>query len=131
MLPQRDLWLNSQSKGGFRYNAAIQPSGLSGSSRVKRSVGVTIIAVLSLMGSILALIMGIWMVALAIFIPKTDANIPPAFFTIAMVMGSIFYFLLGAWGISRGGGLFSFKYWTRNSIIIYSVRLALMRTLTI
>lgn len=93
---------------------------------MKRSVGVTIIAVLSLIGSILMLIMGILMVALAIFIPKTDANIPPAFFTIAMVMGSIFYFLLGAWGISTGIGLFRLKNWARISIIIFSILLALM-----
>ena len=93
---------------------------------MKRSIGVTIIAVLSLIGSILMVGMGLMMIAVAVFAPKTDANLPPAFMAAMMGAISIFYFLLAAWGISSSIGLFRLKNWARISTIVFSVLLALI-----
>ena len=73
---------------------------------MKRSIGVTVLAALSLIGSILMFAMGLMMIAVAVFAPKTEANLSPAFMAAMMGAMSIFYFLLAAWGISSSIGLF-------------------------
>ena len=93
---------------------------------MKRSIGVTVLAVLSLIGSILMFAMGLMMIAVAVFAPKTDANLPPAFVAAMMGAMSIFYFLLAAWGISSSIGLFRLKNRARISTIVFSVLLALI-----
>ncbi|HSS95442.1 MAG TPA: hypothetical protein VLK33_00350, partial [Terriglobales bacterium] len=92
---------------------------------MKRSIGVTVIAVLSLIGSTLMLGMALIMIAIAIFAPKTDANLPPTF-PIMMGVTSVFYFLLATWGISSGIGLLRLKNWARTSTIVFSVLMTLM-----
>ncbi len=97
---------------------------------MNRSIGVTFIGVLSLIGSVLMLGMAVMMVAIAVFSPRTDTNIPPGVFLILMVVCSIFYAMLAAWGISTSIGLFRLKNWARISIIIFSVLLTLMSTIS-
>ena len=93
---------------------------------MKRSIGVTVLAVLSLIGSILMFAIRLMMIAVALFAPKTEANLPPAFMAAMMGAMSIFYFLLAAWGISSSIGLFRLKNWARISTIVFSVLLALI-----
>jgi hypothetical protein len=95
---------------------------------MKRSVGVTVIAVLSLLGSALVLAMGILMavtIAMAFSspMPQTEVPIPPAFFKAIMVIVPLFYLLPAVWGIFTGIGLLRLKNWARISIIVFSVLL--------
>lgn len=66
---------------------------------MKRSIGITVIAVLSLIGSILMFGMGLMMIAVAVFAPKTDANLAPAF--MAAMMGGNKHFLFSACGMGN------------------------------
>jgi len=96
---------------------------------MKRSIGVTVIAVLSLLGSLFTLLMGGSMIALSIIGPPTSAaNSPfsPQFFKIMMFGAAFVYILPAAWGIVTSIGLFRLKEWARISIIVFSVLLTLM-----
>jgi hypothetical protein len=95
---------------------------------MKRSAGVTAIAILSLIGSAFELLLGALFVLVALLAPIPSApEIPysPAYFK-AMFWGiAIFHALLAAWGILTGIGLFRLKEWARISTIIFSVLLIL------
>jgi len=96
---------------------------------MNRSVGVTVIAVLSLLGSALALAMGI-LVAVGMAMafsssatPQTEVPIPPVFFKAIMLIVPLFYILPAVWGIFTGIGLLRLKNWARISIIVFSALL--------
>jgi hypothetical protein len=96
---------------------------------LRRSIGVTVIAVLSLLGSLFTLLMGAFMIVLPfIFGAPTSTNSPfsPQFFKIMMVGAAFAYILPAAWGIATSIGLFRLKGWARISIIVFSVLLILM-----
>lgn len=95
----------------------------------KPSVGVLLIGVLSLVGSAITLLMGIFMLFIPLLAPvsKTD-NTPfaPGMFKAMMVLGSLFYVGPAVWGILTAIGLFRLKEWARISTIVFSVLLILM-----
>jgi len=96
---------------------------------MKRSVGVLVIAVIALFGSVLALGMGILMVVVAVAVPmpsRAEFPLPPAAFRALMGLVSLFYLLPAGWGIASGIGLFRMKNWARVSTIVFSILLILM-----
>lgn len=96
---------------------------------MKRSIGVTAIAVLSLLGSVFTLLMGFLMAWVMFRVPETSQNpFPgsPAFFKLMMFMVVLMYLLPAIWGISTSVGLFRLKNWARLSIIAFAVLLILM-----
>jgi hypothetical protein len=96
---------------------------------MKRSTGVTVIAVLSLIGSILTLLMGIVLALLMLFASAPSSNdLPgsPMFFKVIIVGVVLIYLLLALWGILTSVGLLWLKNWARVSIIVFSVLLILM-----
>ena len=89
-----------------------------------RSGGVTVIAVLSLLGSLLTLLMGVSIAALSLFSSKfgdQDSQLSPGFLRTAMLLASLLYILPAFWGIATSIGLFRLKEWARISIIVFSV----------
>ena len=95
----------------------------------KPSAGIIVIAVLSLLGSALCLLMGIFLVAIFLFAPvpqNPNTPFPPSAFKAIMIVSSLFYFGPAIWGILTGIGLFRLKEWARISIIVFSVLLIVM-----
>jgi len=96
---------------------------------MKRSAGVTVVAVLSLIGSLFTLLMGIFMALIPFVIPGEDgakSPFPPGFMKMMMIGAALMYVLPAIWGILTSIGLFRLKEWARISIIIFSVLLILM-----
>ena len=98
---------------------------------MKRSIGVTFSAIVSLLGSALTLGLGVLVIFLLFFFAPTRANFsgvasaPKAIF----VMGALVYILPAIWGIITSIGLFCLKNWARISILVFSVILILMGAL--
>jgi hypothetical protein len=88
-----------------------------------RSVGVMVSAVLAMVGSLLAVAVGL-LTAVALFMapsePPPNSQLPPEFFKAMLVLVPLFYILPGVWGIVTSIGLFQMKNWARISIIIFA-----------
>lgn len=96
---------------------------------MKRSIGVTVVAILELLGSSLTLLMGILIVVAIFFIPlpsPRDMPISPAALKAILALSSLFYILPAIWGAASGIGLLNLKNWARISTIVFSVMLILM-----
>ena len=96
---------------------------------MKRSVGVTVIAVLALLGSVLTLLMGILTAVFAVVAPlptQREFPAPPVFFKVMLLAASLICVLPAVWGILTSIGLFRLKNWARISTIVFSVLLILM-----
>jgi hypothetical protein len=92
---------------------------------MKRSASVTVVAVLSLLGSVMTLAMGTLM-ALALVLtrkPNPALKEPAAFF--GMIIGMFFLIVPAIWGLATSIGLFRLKNWARLSILVFSVLLVL------
>lgn len=91
-----------------------------------RSVGITVIAVLQLIGSALCLAMAVLM-AIVMFAASTplpnDAHLPPMFFTVLKIVLPLLYGLPAVWGTVTAIGLLQLKNWARISTIVFSVLL--------
>src|SRR6266478_247921 len=98
---------------------------------MNRSVGVTLIAILALIGTVLALAMGVFAglgMALALGSAETPKEFQgsPIFFKAIMVMVPFFYVLPAVWGIVTSIALLRLKNWARISIIVFAALLAVM-----
>ncbi len=95
---------------------------------MNRSIGVTVIAVLSMLGSLFAFAMGALMILVAVFLPNRDASMPmtPGAMRVMMGLASAMYILPAIWGAITSIGLFRLKNWARISTIVFSVLLAIM-----
>jgi hypothetical protein len=93
-----------------------------------RSVGVTVSAVLAMVGSLLALAFGLLM-ALGLFMapaqPPPGSDLPPEFFKTILLLAPFVYILPAVWGIVTSVGLFQMKNWARISIIVFAALLTL------
>ena len=96
---------------------------------MQRSVGVTISAIVALLGSLLALVMGLLTLLSLVVAPARppDPNFPgsPALFRTILFLVPLFYLLPAAWGITTSIGLFRLRHWARISIIVFAALLAL------
>jgi len=91
-----------------------------------RSAGITVIAILALIGS--ALLLGIaGLMAIAMIMTPTgaanNAQFPPMFFKVFRVMLPLFYALPAVWGIVTAVGLLRLRNWARISTIVFSILL--------
>ncbi len=96
---------------------------------MRRSIGVTVIAVLALLGSILTLLLGVLMAWVMFNAPPANASeFPgsPIFFKAMLFIAVLMYVIPAIWGIWTSIGLFKLKNWARLSIIVFSVLLVLM-----
>jgi hypothetical protein len=96
---------------------------------MKRSVGVTAIAVLSLIGSVCVLLMGILMFVVLVFVPppnSRDFAASPAVGKWILAFAALIYILPAIWGIITSVGLFRLANWARISIIVFSVLMITM-----
>lgn len=84
-----------------------------------RSIGVTVSAVVVLLGCLGMLFLGALTLA-APFLPKGPAA-PPAPPFILMLISASMIFALAAWGILTAIGLFRLRPWARISMLIFSV----------
>jgi hypothetical protein len=94
---------------------------------MKRSAGVTVITILSLIGSALTFAMGIVTLAVMVLAPAPHSNqFPgsPIFLKTILVLGALVYLLPAVWGIVTGIGLWRLKSWARISIIVFAVLLS-------
>ena len=93
-----------------------------------RSAGITVIAILQLIGSTFLLAMAALM-AFAMFMSPNpsanDAQLPPMFFKAIRVALPLFYALPAVWGLVTAIGLLQLKNWARISTIVISVLLIL------
>lgn len=93
---------------------------------MNRSAGVTVIAVLQLLGSLFSLAMGALMAAILAFAPlpaKPDSPMPLGFKTLFSVIVVTMYVLPAIWGLVTAIGLFRLKSWARVSTIVFSALL--------
>jgi hypothetical protein len=90
-----------------------------------RSAGITVIAVLQLIGSALLLALAALMAFAMIMAtpPPNDPRLPPMFFTMMRVVLPFFYAIPAVWGIVTAVGLLQLKNWARISSIVISVLL--------
>jgi hypothetical protein len=90
-----------------------------------RSAGITVIAVLQLIGSALLLALAALMAFAMIMAtpPPSDPRLPPIFFTVMRVVLPFFYAIPAVWGIVTAVGLLQLKNWARISTIVISVLL--------
>jgi hypothetical protein len=94
-----------------------------------RSTGVTVISILSLLGSLLTLAMGLLLLGVALFGPNRHAEqfpVSPANFKVLMAVASLVYLLPAIWGVVTAIGLWRLKNWARICIIVFSVLLILI-----
>src|SRR5215472_18074603 len=97
---------------------------------MNRSVGVTVIAIVVLIGS--ALVLGVGALAIIGVVAGSTGpppnNFPgsPMFFRTFILMVPLIYILPAIWGIVTGVGLLQLKNWGRISIIVFSVLLLLV-----
>jgi hypothetical protein len=97
---------------------------------MKRSAGVTIAAVIVLLGSIFVGFFAIIGIFAALFISRgNDAtrNLPqqgPLPLIASMIVGALFEFGFAGWGLATAIGLIRLKPWSRISILVYAGLLA-------
>ncbi|MFL6386056.1 MAG: hypothetical protein ACJ71U_01090 [Terriglobales bacterium] len=90
-----------------------------------RSAGITVIAILQLLGSALLLVLAALM-AFAMIVatpPANDPRLPPMYFTVMRVVLPLFYAVPAVWGIITAVGLLQLKNWARISTIVISILL--------
>ena len=85
---------------------------------MNRSTGVTVVAVLVIIGSAIALLGGAFAVLGAFLLPVTTAQ--PPFPRQFIVLGIIFISGTAGWGIATAIGLFRLRRWARISILVFS-----------
>jgi len=90
-----------------------------------RSAGITVIAILQIIGSVLLLALAALM-AFAMIVatpPTNDPRLPPMYFKAMRVVLPLFYALPAVWGIVTAVGLLQLKNWARISTIVFSILL--------
>jgi len=93
---------------------------------MRRLPGLTVITILSLVGSAFTLALGVGILAMTIFVssPATQQFPgPPMLFRIVLIGASLLYVLPAGWGIVTGIGLWRMRNWARISAIVFSVLL--------
>ncbi len=91
-----------------------------------RSAGITVAAILALIGSALLLMIAVLMAVTMFVAPTPDTNnaqLPPMFFKVFRVVLPLLYALPAIWGIVTAVGLLGLRNWARISTIVFSVLL--------
>ena len=90
-----------------------------------RSAGITVIAILQLIGSAMLLVLAAFMAFAMIMAtpPANDPRLPPMYFNVMRVVLPLFYAIPAVWGIITAVGLLQLKNWARISTIVISILL--------
>ena len=90
-----------------------------------RSAGITVIAILQIIGSAILLALAAFMAFAMIMAtpPANDPRLPRMYFTVMRVVLPLFYAVPAAWGIITAVGLLQLKNWARISTIVFSILL--------
>src|SRR5438874_12596450 len=91
-----------------------------------RSAGVTVIAILVLLGSIGTLGMSLLMCIGILVESASQTHEMPELIRTMFVLLSIVYGLMAIWGVFSGIGLIRLKNWARISVIVFSILLILL-----
>ncbi|HEV7522860.1 MAG TPA: hypothetical protein VGP89_17290 [Candidatus Angelobacter sp.] len=97
-------------------------------SEKNRSAGITVVAVLAMIGSALFLLMAVLIAVIMVVAPTPTPNdfpLPPQLFKAFKVMLPLFYAAPATWGILTAFGLLRLKNWARISTIVFSFLLIL------
>jgi len=92
---------------------------------MKRSASVTVVAVLSLLGSLLTLAMGLLMALALVITGKSNPALKEPIALVGALIGIFFLIGPAIWGLATSIGLFNLKNWARLSILVFSVLLVL------
>lgn len=92
---------------------------------MRRSASVTVVAVLSLLGSLLTLAMGLLMALALVITGKSNPALKEPIALVGALMGMFFLIGPAIWGLATSIGLFKLKNWARLSILVFSVLLVL------
>lgn len=100
---------------------------------MKRSPGVTVIAILSLLGSLFVFLLGAFVALVPFLVSRFNSGAsshPPARSQQVMLVAALVYILPALWGIVTSIELLQLKEWARISMIIFSVLLILMSVMS-
>jgi hypothetical protein len=87
----------------------------------KRALGVTLTAVVSILGSALILVLAAFMVLAAFLAPRTPGA--PQHLAVIVAVEAVVFALIAAWGVTTAVGLFRLREWARCSTIAFSALL--------
>jgi hypothetical protein len=93
----------------------------------QRSVGVTLTAVVSILGSALLILFAALMLVAALVQKMTQPGMP-AYTKTVVLLEALLFAALAAWGISTAVGLFRLRGWARWSTIVFSALLVVVGT---
>ena len=89
-----------------------------------KRVGITVLGILVILGSLLTLAISFFMAFGAFFLSSPPAaNFPPEFFKLILLVLSLMYGLPAILGIFSGVGVIRRKNWARVSVIVFSILL--------
>ncbi len=91
---------------------------------MKRSIAVTLSAVVTIIGSVLTALFGVAMLVPFAMSQSTGPGTPPYARVAGLVMAGVM-FALSAWGIATAVGLLRLRRWARVCILVFSVFMAL------
>ncbi|MGD0578722.1 MAG: hypothetical protein ABSC08_07320 [Bryobacteraceae bacterium] len=95
---------------------------------MRRSIGVTLSAIASILGSVLLLLMVLLVTVSALLLPNDPAMTSQT--RVAALIGGAVLFLFSAWGIATAVGLFRLCAWARWSMLAFSVLLTFIGAAT-
>jgi hypothetical protein len=95
-----------------------------GGAAMKRSIGVTLSAVVTILGSALTALFGVLMLLSSTVRWGGDSDEPPYIRVAGFVMAGMM-FALTAWGVTTATGLIRLRRWARVCILVFSALMAL------
>jgi hypothetical protein len=92
-----------------------------------RSTGITVSAIVAIIGSAFALLCGAMMLLGSVFAPNSShAADAPVNLGYVLIIEAFFAFGFGAWGLASGIGLLKTKEWARISTLVYAAILVVL-----
>jgi hypothetical protein len=90
---------------------------------MKRSISVTLVGILALLGSLLMLALGVFAASVLRISGASNSAMKAPGAKVAGLLGSAFLVLPAIWGVATGIGVFFLRRWARISIIVFGVSL--------
>jgi hypothetical protein len=91
---------------------------------MKRTIGVTLSAVVTIIGSVLTALFGVAMLV-PFVVPRSSGPGTPPYARVAGLVMAVLMFALAAWGVTTAIGLIRLRRWARVCILVFSVFMVL------